>query len=114
MNDPRPSEDTDRLELREMRRRGFFKGLPTGEDFITPSELAGVDHAHEAGRHITWAHQQQDDLGEYDHSVRDNATLAVAEATLALAEQQRISNLIAFEQVTGEKNRAEIRKGLGL
>jgi hypothetical protein len=29
-------------------------------------------------------------------------------------EQLRIANLIAFEVVSGEKNRAEIRKGLGL
>jgi hypothetical protein len=31
-----------------------------------------------------------------------------------LTEQQRIGNLIAFEVISGEKNRAEIRKGLGL
>jgi hypothetical protein len=42
------------------------------------------------------------------------ADIAQVYATLYLAEQLRISNLIAFEQVTGEKNRAEIRKGLGL
>jgi hypothetical protein len=50
-----------------------------------------------------------------------NGDVAVAQvteahvyATLALAEQQRIANLIAFEVISGEKNRAEIRKGLGL
>ena len=31
-----------------------------------------------------------------------------------LTDQLRVSNLLAFEDITGEKNRAEVRKGLGL
>ncbi|MEO7018372.1 MAG: hypothetical protein ABI067_17830 [Leifsonia sp.] len=42
------------------------------------------------------------------------ADIAQVYATLYLAEQQRLANLIAFEVISGEKNRAEIRKGLGL
>lgn len=58
------------------------------------------DHARRASEHIEWAHDQQSRDGEYDHSVRDNATLAVAEATLYLAEQQRIANIIAWTTAT--------------
>lgn len=46
--------------------------------------------------HIEWAHDQQARMGEFDESVQHNATLAVAEATLALVEQQRIANLISI------------------
>lgn len=55
-----------------------------------------IDHAAEARMHIEWAHDQQARMGEFDESVQHNATLAVAEATLALVEQQRIANLIAL------------------
>jgi len=55
-----------------------------------------IDHAAEARKHIDWAHDQQGRDGEYDSSVRDNAILAQAAATLALVEQQRIANLIAL------------------
>lgn len=73
-----------------------------------------VDHANEARKHIEWAHEQQSKEGEYDTTVRDNAILAQAEATLALVEQQRIANIIAFQGVTGESYRAEVRAALGL
>lgn len=53
------------------------------------------DHGAEAQKHIDAAHRQQANDGEYEFSVRDNALLANAEATLALVEQQRIANLIA-------------------
>ena len=54
-----------------------------------------IDHAAEARKHIEWAHEQQGEKGRFDETVQHNATLAVAEATLALVEQQRIANLIA-------------------
>lgn len=54
-----------------------------------------TDHAAEAQKHIDAAHTQQADHGEYEFSVRDNALIANAEATLALVEQQRIANIIA-------------------
>lgn len=89
MNDLRPSEDTDRLELPEMRRLGFFKDLPTGDGFFTEPDVEPEETLPTLAQQIIGALE-------------------------ALTKQQRISNLIAFEQVTGEKNRAEIRKGLGL
>ena len=55
-----------------------------------------IDHAAEAQKHIEWAHEQQGEEGQFEESVQHNATLAVAEATLALVEQQRIANLIAL------------------
>lgn len=55
-----------------------------------------IDHAAEARKHIDWAHTQQEQDGEFEFSVRDNALIAQAEATLALVEQQRIANLIAL------------------
>lgn len=55
-----------------------------------------IDHAAEAQKHIDWAHEQQGQEGQFDETVQHNATLAVAEATLALVEQQRIANLIAI------------------
>lgn len=60
-----------------------------------------IDHAAEARKHIEWAHEQQAVDGEFTESVHHNATLAVAEATLALVEQQRIGNLIAASQMEG-------------
>jgi len=60
---------------------------------------AAEDHAMNARQHIEWAHEQQASDGEYEHSVRDMALLAQAEATLALVEEQRTANLIAaFER----------------
>lgn len=91
-----------------------------------------IDHAAEAQKRIDWAHEQQGDEGQFDYSVRDNAILAQANATLALVEQQRIANLIALGQFTvvpgqmptfrhvvfdmenGEGLSPEIRKALGL
>lgn len=62
-----------------------------------------TDHVAEARKCIAWAQDQQEREGEFDGSVRDNALLAQAEATLAiverqdrLIEQQRIANLIAL------------------
>lgn len=55
-----------------------------------------TDHKALAQKHIEWAHIQQSQDGEFPHTVRDNALLAQAEATLYLAEQQRIANLIAL------------------
>ncbi|MFJ6429682.1 hypothetical protein [Microbacterium maritypicum] len=57
-----------------------------------------IDHAAEAQKHIDWAHEQQSMEGQFDETVQHNATLAVAEATLALVEQQRIANLLTMAQ----------------
>ena len=76
------------------------------------------DHVKEARQHIDWAHEQQSEDGQYDFSVRDNALIAQAEATLALAEQQRIANLIAWGTANGTEPdwdlTAEIKEALGL
>lgn len=65
--------------------------------------MTAIDHAAEAWKHIEAAHEQQEREGEYDWSIRDNALIAQAEATLALvevqeaaAEQARIANWIAY------------------
>lgn len=55
-----------------------------------------IDHAAEARKHIEWAHEQQAMEGQFDETVQHNATLAVAEAVLALVEQQRIANRITL------------------
>lgn len=79
-----------------------------------------IDHAAEARKHIDWAHAQQGNDGEFDYSVRDNALIAQAEATLALVEQQRIANVLTYihghyESVSElHKVYEDIRKGLGL
>ncbi|MAM53395.1 hypothetical protein [Microbacterium sp. UBA3394] len=57
-----------------------------------------IDHAAEARQHIEWAHERQSEEGITDRSVTDTALIAQAEATLALAEQQRIANVIALGQ----------------
>ncbi|MBB3158216.1 hypothetical protein FHS07_001912 [Microbacterium proteolyticum] len=59
-----------------------------------------IDHAAAARQRIEWANKQQEAEGEFDFSVRDNAILAQAEATLALVEQTRIANLIALGGVS--------------
>lgn len=46
-----------------------------------------IDHAAEAQKHIDWAHEQQKVEGEFDFTVRDNALIAQAEATLALVDE---------------------------
>lgn len=55
-----------------------------------------VNHIDEARKHIDGAHEQQSEDGRLDESVLHNATLAVAEATLALVDEQRTANLIAY------------------
>lgn len=57
-----------------------------------------IDHVAEARQHIEWAHEQQSEEGKFEFTVRDNALIAQAEATLAQVEQQRIANLIALAQ----------------
>jgi len=86
-----------------------------------------VDHGAEALRHIRWAHEQQESEGDLGTVVRDDALIAQAHATLALVEQQRIANQIAYlhiaEGVRGGRAPfdagiarldVEIREGLGL
>ncbi len=61
-----------------------------------------IDHAAEARKHVEWAHAQQASYGEFEESVQHNATLAVAEAVLALVEQQRIANRITLGTVLSD------------
>lgn len=60
-----------------------------------------TDHAAEAQQHIDWAHEQQEREGDMGNVPRDDALLAQAHATLALVEQQRIANIIAFTTGSG-------------
>lgn len=109
MNDLRPSEDTDRLELPEMRRLGFFKDLPTGDGFFTEPAAGESDEPwYEGLTEDEWVSGMQENVDRY------GGATAIALAITDVARQLRIANLIAFEQVTGVTNRAEIRKGLGL
>jgi hypothetical protein len=55
-----------------------------------------------------------DEPYETDASYETADAQHIVAAIDRLTEQQRIGNLIAFEVISGEKNRAEIRKGLGL
>jgi hypothetical protein len=96
----------DAPQFPEMRRRGFFDDLPT--DIFPEPEAA--DHKADA---VQWVEAAARSDLPADLTVAV-AAVAQVHATLYLAEQQRIGNLIAFEVISGEKNRAEIRKGLGL
>lgn len=58
-----------------------------------------MSHKDEAALHIEWAHSQQGRDGEFDFTVRDNALIANAEATLALVEAQEVANEIAGSQL---------------
>lgn len=69
---------------------------------------ARIDHAAEARKHIEWAHEQQSAEGDTGNVVRDDALLAQAEATLALVEQQRIANLIAWTTGAGYSPSPEV------
>lgn len=56
--------------------------------------MTAIDHAAEARKHIDWAHEIQGEEGQTDRTVTDDALIAQVHATLALAEQARIANLI--------------------
>lgn len=60
-----------------------------------------MNHAQQAEDHIDWVHQWQEIEGSTDATEIAGAILAQVHATLALAEQQRIANLIALLQYTG-------------
>lgn len=66
-----------------------------------------TDHTEEAHRHINWAHEWQEMEGDTPEANIANAHLAVAHATLALAEQQRIANLIALENQRNKKTQQQ-------
>lgn len=55
-----------------------------------------TNHAQEAEKHIEYVHEWQSYVGDTDETNLANALVAQVHATLALAEQQRISNLIAL------------------
>jgi hypothetical protein len=76
----------------------------------TPTlELDSIEHEAEA---LQYAAKYAALFPDFEYP--DYAALMQMHATLYLAEQQRVANLIAFEVISGEKNRAEIRKGLSL
>lgn len=55
-----------------------------------------ADHAAEARQNIEWAHEWQGREGSHDATEIAGALIAQAEATLAVADQIRASNLIAI------------------
>lgn len=99
MTDPRPSEHQD-----------DYPKFPTlvaqfGQTFEAPTAKDPVDHKAEAEEILANRASQNDPNG-----------LAIAHALLALVEQQRVANLIAW--TTGYQPTppvlAQIEKGLGL
>lgn len=62
----------------------------------------------EAREHVEVANQ----IGTTSWGTEHSLNLALVKATIELAEQQRIANLIAWEALTGESSRADVRKGL--
>ena len=78
-----------------------------------------IDHAKKARRNIDGLHDYQAEEGMSDESMLTVAIEAQVHATLALVEQQRIANLIAYGQIDFKKSDAwevweEIGEGLGL
>lgn len=62
----------------------------------------------EAREHVEVANQ----IGTSPWGTEHSLNLALVKATIELAEQQRIANLIAWEALTGEQSRDEVRKEL--
>lgn len=62
-----------------------------------------MNHAQEAEKHIKWAHEWQEDEGATDATAIATPLLAQVHATLALAEQQRIANLIALAELADRR-----------
>lgn len=60
------------------------------------TEHTTTDHAAEARKHLEWVHEWQSYTGDTPETGLADALVAQAHATLALAEQQRISNLVAL------------------
>ncbi|WP_313276811.1 hypothetical protein [Timonella senegalensis] len=77
-----------------------------------------MKHARQAEDHIDWVHQWQEIEGSTDATEIAGAILAQAHATLALAEQQRIANVIAWTTANGteptEETACKIAEALGL
>lgn len=67
-----------------------------------------IDHVSEARKHIDWVHDWQSQAGDMEETNLANALIAQAEATLAVAEQQRIANLIAWTVGAGYSASPEI------
>jgi len=55
-----------------------------------------IDPAAEARKHIGWTHDWQEREGDTGEAGLATAMIAQAEATLALVEQQRVTNLMAY------------------
>ncbi|MCU1418706.1 MAG: hypothetical protein JWP32_2880 [Schumannella sp.] len=74
-----------------------------------------ADHKQEALDWLTVVTAVGADKPPYT-AAEETQAIAVAQlhATLELAEQQRLANLIAWQQMTGESNPDLIREGLGL
>ena len=61
--------------------------------------MTTTDHAQEAAQHIDWTHEWQAEVGSTEETNLANAMLAQVHATLAVAEQLRIANLIALGSI---------------
>jgi hypothetical protein len=91
-------------------------GMPPRKHF----ERTDLDHIGKALRNVEGLHDYQSEEGISDESMLTVAIEAQVHATLALAEQQRIANLIAFQRSfpnspkATEAIRAEIERGVGL
>lgn len=107
------------IDAMEKRRRDTERAAVNGHS-IAPAELKPerVDVAPPARRHAEDAEHLLNDAREMVDSHTHYpppalaAAMAAAEATLALAEQQRIANVIAWQALTGESYRQDIRRDL--
>lgn len=72
----------------------------------------GRRHTEEAEHLLGDVREMLEDTSQFISSPRLLVTIASVEATLALAEQQRIANVIAWQALTGESNRGGIRRDL--
>ena len=55
-----------------------------------------IDHFAEALKHIDWTHDWQEREGDTEEARLATTMLAQVHATLALAEQQKVANVIAL------------------
>ena len=70
-----------------------------------------IDHAAKALQRIMWVNEWQAREGDLPETHLADALVAQTEATLALAEQQRIANLIALAGMAEDDSKHEVIAG---
>lgn len=86
----------------------------------TAVKTSSLDHEAESQRCLEGVHDWQAEQGITDETMITVTLEAQVHATLALVEQQRIANLIAYQnsfpvsQKVADAIRAEVERGVGL